>query len=209
MAQTRSSANPTKVLPTLDEELPLMATQIEKISQREFARRDGCDPKLVRIAIDDGHLAPLPGGGLDAALVGTGWRRTNRRGGEKVGKVRSKVGSVPTKARTLPTRRSEPAPSSALPLPDVVCTLSAMVDSFASDASVVLLRHLPLATVRPMVAELLASARREATEILDDDGIDPPMGLTRWAEHPAFSSTVPTEDEWVEALQLAEAGDAI
>lgn len=209
MAQTLPSADPTKVLPTLDEELLLMVAQIEKISQREFARRDRCDPKLVRIAIEDGHLATLPGGGLDAALVGTGWRKTNRRGGEKVGKVRSKVGTLPTKARKLPTHKSGPAPSSALPLPDVVCTLSAMVDSFASDASVVLLRHLPLATVRPMVAELLASARRGATEILDDDGIDPPAGLTTWAQNPAFSDVVPTEDEWIEAAHLAEAGDAI
>ncbi|MGI4801273.1 MAG: hypothetical protein ACRYF2_02085 [Janthinobacterium lividum] len=84
-----------------------------------------------------------------------------------------------------------------------------MVDTFASDASILLLRHLSLAKVRPLVAELLASARRGAIEILNDDGIEPSQGLTSWAEHPAFSSTVPTEDEWVEALQLAEAGDAI
>lgn len=78
-----------------------MVAQNEKIGQREFAWRDRCDPKLVRIAIEDGHLATLPGGGLDAALVGTGWRKTNRRGGEEVGKICSKVGTLPTKVRKV------------------------------------------------------------------------------------------------------------
>ena len=91
----------------------------------------------------------------------------------------------------------------------MACVLSVMADGCASDASIVLLRHLPLATVRPMVAELLASARRGAIEILDEDEIEPPIGLTTWAQHPAFSDVVPTEDEWVEAQQLAEAGHAI
>lgn len=48
------------------------------ISIREFARRDGCDDKLVRRAIKQGRLTPLDDGTLDPTLVGTGWRRTNR-----------------------------------------------------------------------------------------------------------------------------------
>lgn len=51
---------------------------VESISMREFARRDGCDPKLVRDAVKDGSLVKLSDEKLDAALVGTGWRYRNR-----------------------------------------------------------------------------------------------------------------------------------
>jgi hypothetical protein len=49
------------------------------ISIREFARRDGCDEKLARRAIKTGRLHALPDGTLDPALIGTGWRKANRR----------------------------------------------------------------------------------------------------------------------------------
>lgn len=51
------------------------------VSVREFARLDGCDDKLVRRAIKAGKLPISADGRLDPALAGTGWRRTNRRGG--------------------------------------------------------------------------------------------------------------------------------
>lgn len=47
----------------------------EGLSIREFARRDGCDDKVVRRKITSGHLPTLPDGTLDDALVGTDWRR--------------------------------------------------------------------------------------------------------------------------------------
>lgn len=49
------------------------------ISIREFARRDGCDDGLVRRALKAGRLKALPDGTIDPALVGSGWRKTNRR----------------------------------------------------------------------------------------------------------------------------------
>jgi hypothetical protein len=48
------------------------------ISIREFARRDGCDERLVRRAIENGHLPALKDGSLDPKLVRTGWRKRNR-----------------------------------------------------------------------------------------------------------------------------------
>lgn len=51
------------------------------ISVREFARRDACDEKLVRRAIAGGFLERFRDGSLEPALVGTGWRKTNRRRG--------------------------------------------------------------------------------------------------------------------------------
>src|SRR5215210_1321988 len=53
---------------------------MDGISLREFARRDGCSDTLVRKGIKAGHLACLPNGNLDPALVGTDWRLGNRRG---------------------------------------------------------------------------------------------------------------------------------
>ncbi len=52
------------------------------VSIREFARRDGCDDKLVRRALQTGHLLALPDGKLDPAFVGSGWRKENRRGAD-------------------------------------------------------------------------------------------------------------------------------
>jgi hypothetical protein len=49
------------------------------ISIREFARRDGCDEKLVRRALKSGRLAALSDGTIDPQLVGSGWRQANRR----------------------------------------------------------------------------------------------------------------------------------
>ena len=49
------------------------------ISIREFARQDGCDDKLVRRALANGRLSQLRDGSMDPALVGTGWRKSNRR----------------------------------------------------------------------------------------------------------------------------------
>lgn len=48
----------------------------ERISVSEFARRDGCNEKLVRRAIERGRLERGADGKLDAALVGTPWRRS-------------------------------------------------------------------------------------------------------------------------------------
>lgn len=160
-----------------------MSTKPEKISQREFAKRDGCSPKLVRNAIKDGNLRTLPGGGMDGALVGTGWRRNNRRGGDR-------VGTVPTEARTVPTGE----------VPDVAYTVAALVDGMASDAAVILTRHGYILESEAIVAEMLAGARKGAIALLDEDGIVPPIGYPTWSDHPLFTTTVPTRDEWEEAL---------
>ncbi len=49
------------------------------ITIREFARRDGCSPTLVRKALTAGRLIAFADRSLDPALVGTDWRWTNRR----------------------------------------------------------------------------------------------------------------------------------
>jgi hypothetical protein len=44
------------------------------ISIREFARREGVSDTLIHLALKQGRLAKLPGGKMDEALVGSGWR---------------------------------------------------------------------------------------------------------------------------------------
>ncbi len=54
----------------------------EFIAIREFAKREGCDEKQIRRALEKGLLFRNDAGLLDAAQVGNGWRKTNRRGRE-------------------------------------------------------------------------------------------------------------------------------
>ncbi|WP_158808639.1 hypothetical protein [Beijerinckia sp. L45] len=51
----------------------------EGISQREFARRDQCDEKLVRRKVTQGYLIPNADGTLDPGLVGTDWRKRPKK----------------------------------------------------------------------------------------------------------------------------------
>ena len=50
---------------------------MDSISIREFARRDGCNDKLVRRALERGHLHADNAGRLSPAQVGSGWRKRN------------------------------------------------------------------------------------------------------------------------------------
>lgn len=52
--------------------------KLQGLSIREFARRDGCNDKLVRRKLKSGHLTAFADGSLDPALVGTDWRRRPR-----------------------------------------------------------------------------------------------------------------------------------
>jgi len=159
------------------------------VSQAEFARLHNVSRKTITTWKKRGYLR-LSGGQVDVEATNDAL--------ELVGRYR--VVGVTHPSSPLPAGSSK-----GNGLPEMAGALSAMVDGCVSDASIVMLRHLPPAKVRPLVAELLASARRGAIEILDEDGIDPPPGLASWADHSVFSSTVPTEDEWTEAAQLAKA----
>jgi hypothetical protein len=64
----------------------------ELITVREFARRESCDEKQVRRGIEKGLLVKDAAGFLDSGQVGSGWRKTNRRGRD----------SAPPKAADIP-----------------------------------------------------------------------------------------------------------
>jgi hypothetical protein len=50
----------------------------ERISAGEFARRAGCDARQVRRALARGALVRGSDGLIDAALIGSAWRKPNR-----------------------------------------------------------------------------------------------------------------------------------
>lgn len=51
----------------------------ERLSASEFARREGRDEKQVRRALLRGALVRGDDGLIDAALIGSAWRKPNRR----------------------------------------------------------------------------------------------------------------------------------
>lgn len=200
------------------------ALKPEMLSIREFARRDGCDESLVRRGIKTGHLKRLADGKLDAALVGTGWCETNRR---NVGRADSAdlLRADPATRADPPHQVSAPwtgpAQDTLLLVPMMVgpsgmhplaIDLAAMVAGTALDAALILLRHLPLETVRQVVDEMETCSIRAAVELLDDDDIAPPSGMASWAEHPIFVGPHVSEGDWhgaaAEAASNARAGKA-
>lgn len=69
----------------------------ELITVREFARREPCDEKQVRRGIEKGLLVKDSDGLLDASQVGSGWRKTNRRGRDGTA---AKAADIPEIVRT-------------------------------------------------------------------------------------------------------------
>lgn len=70
---------------------------LKGISKREFARRDGCDEKLVRRGVTLGKLMEFSDGSIDPALVGTPWRERPERadkGADNTPPVRTDDGLV-------------------------------------------------------------------------------------------------------------------
>jgi hypothetical protein len=56
---------------------------LKGISIRRFAKLDGCDERLVRRAIENGHLTAFKDGSLDPKLARSGWRKRNRDRADK------------------------------------------------------------------------------------------------------------------------------
>jgi hypothetical protein len=70
------------------------------ISQREFARREKCTPKLVRNRLERGYLKANADGTIDPALVGTGWRKANADRIERAKAIVAKAPVTPPKAES-------------------------------------------------------------------------------------------------------------
>ncbi len=57
----------------------MSASAPQHVSIREFARREGCNEKLIRDAVKHGKLTKNSDGQIDAAKVGGGWRKRQVR----------------------------------------------------------------------------------------------------------------------------------
>jgi hypothetical protein len=132
------------------------------ISIREFGRRDGCDDKLVRRAIQSGRLTALPDGTIDPALVNTGWRKTNRR---------LSAAADPHADKTKKVRASKSAPSESVAAgqelpPDVESDLETFVARLLAGQFATLIEAERVKENALALKHVLA-ARREAGSLIE------------------------------------------
>jgi hypothetical protein len=70
------------------------------ISQREFAKRERCSPKLVRNRLQRGYLIANPDGTINPDLVGSGWRKANADRIATAKAVVARAPAIPSKAES-------------------------------------------------------------------------------------------------------------
>jgi len=79
--------------------------------------------------------------------------------------------------------------------------VSGMIDPWS--VAELMLRHLPQALVRPLIAEYVAMARRGANEVMTEQDIAPPPGFASWEDHPWFTKSL-SEHDWAEYEAVAK-----
>lgn len=77
----------------------------ERLNVSKFAKAEGCDEKQVRRALERGLLHKGEDGLIDAALVGSGWRKPNRRTMTKTSDNRSDSLKLSESVRTAGEKR--------------------------------------------------------------------------------------------------------
>ncbi len=132
-----------------------MSAPPRPVSIREFARLDGCSDKLVRRAIGEGKLTLSADGKLDAALAGSGWRRTNRRAADGADKG-ADTGGMSAPLRTPAGNPLDPA----------------TIDDTDFIANVLAGRYFDVAMAERvkengLAAKNLLAARKEAGDVVD------------------------------------------
>lgn len=165
----------------------------ETVSIREFARRDRCDESRVRRAIRSGHLKRSPDGKLDAALVGTGWRETNRRNASRADPA-DKTLRTPTNVRSpaAATIRIEPyVPHHEDYRPaNYPEGMAAMAVAAGYEVALSLGGRLPHSVVDAIAEEVAAAVRHQGVMMLDEELVSPPPGYSSWAMHPLFTDPI-------------------
>lgn len=186
----------------------------EMLSVREFARRDRCDESRVRRAIRSGHLKRSPDGKLDAALVGTGWRETNRRGADSAVKtLRTPTNVRSPAAATVRTAPYVPHPEDYRPA-NYPEGMAAMARCAAYSVAEALGGHLPLPVIEGVVDHVAKAVQREGAMMLDEEGLALDPQYLSWLEHPLFTAPALPPLEWPDlperdgALTGATAPDA-
>lgn len=139
-----------------------MSAPAALVSVREFARLDGCDDKLVRRAIKAGKLPISTDGKLDPALVGSGWRRQNRRVADGADTAPMSALSVRTRAR--PAKKSAPEPDA--PIADAIDQVDDFIAQVLS-GNFVSLGLAERIKENGLAAKNLLAAMRDAGDVID------------------------------------------
>ena len=164
----------------------------EKLSIREFARRDGCDESRVRKAIRTGHLRRSAAGKLDAALVGTGWRETNRRAADTLATQLRTTATVRNLVAGAGNEVSDP-PERVTNYPE---SMAEMAMCAAYNVGLALAGRLSRPGLDDIVDQVATAVRREAVMMLNEEGVRPPPGYPSWSEHPLFSRPALEQADW-------------
>ena len=146
--------------------------ELERISIREFARRDRCDEKLVRRAVTRGFLPKSEDKLLPAFLVGSGWRETNRRTADTRQKLAAECQvqvSAPVR-ESAPPRLDQDGPREC-GLADGLLILAGHVPSLLREAAEA--SGVPLDAVLAIEAALRSLLLTEMASILDQERVDP------------------------------------
>jgi len=139
-----------------------MSAPANLVSIREFARLDGCSDKLVRKAIAEGKLTLTADKKLDAALAGSGWRRTNRRADQGADPAKKSAPKVRTSKRSAPDAdNADPDALDPAELDDEDFIAAVLEGRFVSTGRAEQIKENGLA------AKNLLAARKEAGDVID------------------------------------------
>ena len=176
------------------------------VSVREFARLDGCDDKLVRRAIKAGKLKVSEDGKLDAALVGTGWRKLNRRGQVAAGKAKVSAPRVRTADKRPPAAEEVESATEELVAEEAEDFLNkVLAGDFADTATAERIKENGLA------AKHLLAARRESGHLVEIEVAEAVLFETQrsqrdaWMNFPTRVGPLLAADLGIEADKVVEA----
>ena len=172
------------------------------VNLAEFARTHGASKqaaskwKAKKYLVFSGDLVDLEASDRNMQVAGKG--RFGRRTAQS---TKSTTASTSTIKET--TRRSGGLAVAPERLPSLAIEQAVTTDTTLYWTAEILLRTLPIQTVRPLIAELCARLRHGSIEILMDEGHAPPRPLAAWSDWEGFARSPISEVEWAE-LQRAD-----
>jgi len=145
-------------------------------------------------------LKRSPDGKLDAALVGTGWRETNRRGASRADTADKTVRTVRS-VRTFAEAAAD-LPEPYVPHPDDYRPanypegMAAIASCAAYSVAEALDGHLSLSIIEGIVDQVGKAVQREGAMMLDEEGVSLEPQYLSWLQHPLFTAPALPPLQW-------------